>query len=460
MAGDAAKLELRRRGLRTMPPRLAITALAQAVDSGEVNLAVADMDWQRFAPAFAIGRPSPLLTGLAEARAAMEADAAGPATDPGQTELARSLAGLPGGEQERLILDVVCEQAATVLGHASADVVRPGAVFRDLGFDSLTAIELRDQLGTVTGLRLPATMVFDYPTPLALAGWLRAQITGDEAAQQSAPPPAVAAAAGDPVAVVAMGCRFPGGVATPEDLWELVHSGTDAVSGFPEDRGWDAWLGLNILGIQAAGEFPRVGGFVHGAGDFDAGFFGISPREALTMDPQQRMLLEVCWETVERAGIDPLSLRGSRTGVFAGTNAQDYSGLLAVAAYDASGQNATGSGASVVSGRISYVLGLEGPAVSVDTGCSSALVALHLACQALRAGECDLALAGGVMVMGTPTAFTEFAAQGGLATDGRCKAFGAGADGTGWGEGVGVLTGRAAGGRAAERAPGAGGDRG
>jgi acyl transferase domain-containing protein len=438
MATGEAELGLRRRGLRALPPRLAMAALAQAIDSEQPCLAVADMDWPRFVSAFTIGRPSPLLTGIPEARAAMEADAA-PAGGPGQSELARRLAGLADGDQERLVLDVVCEQAATVLGHASADVVRPGAVFRDLGFDSLTAIELRDQLGTVTGLRLPATMVFDYPTPLVLAGWLRTQITGVEVAEPSPSAASAAVLAGDPVAVVAMGCRFPGGVATPEDLWELVRSGTDAVSGFPADRGWDAWLQLNILGIQAAGEFARVGGFVYGAGEFDAGFFGISPREAVTMDPQQRMLLEVCWETVERAGIDPASLRGSRTAVFAGTNAQDYGGLLAVAAYEASGHATTGSAASVVSGRISYVLGLEGPAVSVDTACSSSLVALHLACQALRAGECDLALAGGVTVMTTPTAFTEFAGQDGLAADGRCKAFGAGADGTGWGEGVGVL---------------------
>ncbi|MBV9445008.1 MAG: type I polyketide synthase, partial [Streptosporangiaceae bacterium] len=229
----------------------------------------------------------------------------------------------------------------------------------------------------------------------------------------------------EPLAVVAMGCRFPGGVTSPEDLWELVRSGMDAVSGFPEGRGWD----------EVHGDFERVGGFVEGAEEFDAGFFGISPREALAMDPQQRLLLEVCWEAIERAGIDPGSLRGSRTGVFAGTNGQDYPEVLARAGVDAGISNA----ASVMSGRVSYVLGLEGPAVSVDTACSSALVALHLACQALRAGECDLALAGGVTVMASTGVYTEFARQGGLAPDGRCKAFGAGADGTGWGEGAGIL---------------------
>jgi acyl transferase domain-containing protein len=230
---------------------------------------------------------------------------------------------------------------------------------------------------------------------------------------------------GDVLVVVGMGCRFPGGVAGPEDLWELVRSGTDAVSGLPGDRGWEGFAGR--------------GGFVRGVGEFDAGFFGISPREALAMDPQQRLLLEVCWEAVEQAGINPVSLRGSRTGVFAGTGSSEYLGVLARAGSGAEGYMLTGNSPSVVSGRVAYVLGLEGPAVSVDTACSSALVALHLACQALRAGECDLALAAGVTVMAMPGIFAEFAAQGGAAADGRCKAFGADADGTGWAEGAGVV---------------------
>ncbi|MER7468542.1 type I polyketide synthase [Streptomyces sp. NPDC097981] len=432
---DEAQLRrMEQHGMGALSAADGMTLLDAALACGRPVLVPARLNPAALRAAAAPGPVAPVfreLLGAAGRRTASTRSDAG-------TPLAERLSGLTRPEQDRALLDLVRTQVAAVLGHASADRIEPARAFKDLGFDSLTAVELRNRLGATTGLRLASTLVFDHPTPTALARQLRTGLLGDaDGAAAHATPGGAATLADDPIAIIAMSCRYPGGVRSPEELWQLVETGGDAIAGLPGNRGWDT---AELYAGQDDGR-TFAGGFVHDADSFDADFFGISPREALAMDPQQRLLLETSWEAVERAGIDPSSLRGTRAGVFVGASyggydaqlerSEDPDGVL--------GHVMTGNAGSVMSGRVSYALGLEGPAVTVDTACSSSLVALHWAVQALRGGECTLALAGGVTVMSTPGTFSEFSHQGGLAPDGRCKAFAAAADGTGWGEGVGML---------------------
>ncbi|WP_342746404.1 SDR family NAD(P)-dependent oxidoreductase, partial [Streptomyces monashensis] len=408
-----------------------------ALGSGQALLVPVKLDLRSVRADASAGAAVPhLLRGLVrvgrqQARAASTAD--------GNRQLSDRLAGHTAAEQEALLLALVRSQAAVVLGHSEAEEVRADTAFKDIGFDSLTSVELRNRLREATGLKLPPTLVFDYPTPQALARHLLGEF-GDVAAPRTAvqaAPVAVAADRDEPLAIVGMACRLPGGVSSPEELWKLVVDGVDAVSDFPEDRGWDLEGLFDDDPDHAGTSYTSQGGFLQGAGLFDPGFFGISPREALAMDPQQRLLLEASWEAMEGAGIDPITLKGSDVGVFSGVSGQGY-GTGAIAP-EVEGFAGTGLASSVASGRVSYVFGFEGPAVSVDTACSSSLVAMHLAAQALRQGECSMALAGGVMVMSTPATFMAFSRQRGLAADGRSKAFAEGADGMGLSEGVGVV---------------------
>ncbi len=430
-------------GMTPLPPHQGLTLFDTALTLEDAVVAPVSLDTGTLR---GLGDELPhLLRALVRPRARRAATTgAAPAT------LARGLAGRPADERRALLLDLVRTQIAAALGLDGPRSVDARSSLKDLGLDSLTAVELRNRLGKATGLRLPATLVFDYPSATALADHLLQEFgAGQELGAGQPPSPAQAATrrpaadsaggADEPIAIIGMACRYPGGVRSPEDLWQLVMAGGDAITQFPADRGWDLTNLYDPDPDRPGTSYTREGGFLHDVAEFDAEFFGISPREALAMDPQQRLLLETSWEALERAGIDPKALRGTDTGVFTGIMYHDYVSRLPEMPGELEGYLGTGNTGSVGSGRISYTFGFEGPAVSVDTACSSSLVALHLAMRALRSGECSLALAGGVTVLASPFTFVEFSRQRALSPTGRSRSFSAEADGTGWAEGAGIL---------------------
>ncbi|MEU9481932.1 SDR family NAD(P)-dependent oxidoreductase [Streptomyces sp. NPDC048191] len=429
----ADRARLARSGIRALPTEAGLGLLDRALGTGAALLVAAAVDRAALRAAESESVPSLMRTLVPRRRRAA-------AVGGGGVSWAESVRALPGAERERAVLELVRGTVAAVLGHATAQSVAADRAFKELGFDSLTAVELRNRLNTATGLRLPASLVFDHPTPHAIATRVGDELFGAGGdADADVPPQQAASVDDDPIAVVGMACRYPGGVSDAEGLWELVAGGVDGIGEFPADRGWDV-ESLYDPDPEATGTtYAKSGGFLYGAAEFDAEFFGLSPREALATDPQQRLLLETAWEAFENAGIDPATLRGSRTGVYAGVMYNDYASRVHEVPDELEGYLGTGSAGSVASGRLAYYFGLEGPALTVDTACSSSLVALHLAVQSLRRGECDLALAGGVTVMATPTTFIEFSRQRGMSPDGRCKAFAAAADGAAWAEGVGLL---------------------
>ncbi|MFI1000543.1 type I polyketide synthase [Streptomyces galbus] len=430
--GEADVARWRRAGVRALEPAEGLALFDRALAHPAALLAPVALDLAALR-----GRdeqPAALLRALVRPVSRRTAARTGGA----DTGWARRTAALPEAERGGAVLELVRATVARVLGHGAAADVDAQRAFSEAGFDSLTGVELRNQLIAATGLRLSTTVVFDHPSPQALADHLVSLVAAPAVAEVAAPV-RTAASADEPIAVVGMACRYPGGVASPDDLWRLVAEGADAISEFPVNRGWDLERLYDPDPAATGTSYVRHGGFLHEADQFDREFFGISPREATATDPQQRLLLETAWEALESAGLDPAALRGSRTGVFTGAMYDDYVSRLASSPKEYEGFLLAGNLSSVISGRLSYTYGFEGPAVTVDTACSSSLVALHLAAGALRNGECDLALAGGVTVMAGPSVFVEFSRQRGLSADGRCRSFSADADGTGWAEGVGLL---------------------
>ncbi|MHB1538019.1 MAG: SDR family NAD(P)-dependent oxidoreductase [Solirubrobacteraceae bacterium] len=428
--GAVEDLRMQRAGVRALSSEAGLAQFDACLSSGAALVLPMSLDRAALAKQAESGTLPSLLRDFVRARSRR---ARGTTALVGRS---RQLAALGEDGRREAVLEIVFEHVAAVLGHDSPNAIGIGSTFKDLGFDSLIGVELRNRLVQTTGLQLPATLIFDHPTPEALVDAILGKLSRGPAIS---PRSSRMRPADDPIAIVGIGCRYPGGVGSAGDLWRLVRDEAEAIGEFPVDREWDLEALRHPDPDQPGFSWALQGSFLGEIADFDAGFFAIAPSEALAMDPQQRLLLEVCWEAVEGAAIDPTTLRGTQTAVFAGISSSGYGERVDRSPAGGGGFRMIGNLASVASGRVAYALGLEGPAVSIDTACSSSLVATHLACQALRQGECSLALAGGVTVMSSPALFVDFSRYGGLARDGRCKAFADAADGTGWSEGAGML---------------------
>ena len=441
MVSEAAAVELRKRGLGPMDPSLAVLALAQTLEHDETAVTIADIDWARFAPSFSVSRARPLLRDIPDAQEALAAETSGaPAAGVGSL-LFDMLHGQSEEERHRRLTSFVLDETAIVLGHIDSSRIEADRGFFDLGLDSLMALELRRRLQKVTGIALPATMTFDHPSPFRVATFLHdtlARTLDGSPVPAATQDHALAATSPDePLAIVGVALRLPGGIDDLDSLWSFLEQGRDAIEPIPRTR-WDADAIYDPDPDGKGTSYVRHAALLDQVDLFDPGFFGISPREAKHIDPQHRLLLETAWHALEDAGITPAKLRDSPTGVFVGIGTSEYA-MLNKNADDAEAYAILGTATSFAAGRLAFTLGLQGPALSVDTACSASLVALHLACQALRKGECNLALVGGVSVLASPAPFVLLSRMRAFAPDGHSKTFSAHADGYGRGEGVVML---------------------
>ncbi|MDT5177181.1 MAG: hypothetical protein QOJ95_1379, partial [Mycobacterium sp.] len=442
MADAESRARLDKRGVRTMSPLDALAGLADAVAAsahGAAQGVVARIDWARFLPLYEQAGRRAFLAEL-EREVPSDLMTQAPATASGKTPLVEKLTNAPVQQRKKLLTDYLRDAVAEVT-RVDAVEIREEAGFFDLGMDSLMAVELRRRIEQGVGKEIPITLVMDHPRLADVADYLLGEVLGlglDEQASAAPAPVATATRTDEPIAIIAVSCRFPG-APNPEAFWEVLAGGVDAIREVPEDR-FDIDEFYDPDPETAGKTYTRFGGFLDGIDGFDPEFFGISPREAVWIEPQQRLMLETVWEGLERAGYAPAALRGSRTGVFAGVAANEYAHLLSSESIDKiEPYFITGNALNAISGRVAFALGLEGPAMAVDTACSSALVAVHQACQALRFGDCDMAVAGGVNVLLSPVTVVAASRARMLSPGGRCKTFDASADGYVRSEGCGIL---------------------